>query len=145
MMPILGQFLGLFVTVLILASGGHVVILAALSRSLEMLPAGAPLDLEGGIKSVIDLGATLLWLGVRMAAPVIAAMMIANTTLGVLARTVPQLNVLMVAFPVQIGIGLFMLGATLPVITKSFVGWDATYEDLASSILQSLTPSEGGR
>ncbi len=145
MMPILGQFLGLFVTALILASGGHVVILAALSRSLEMLPAGAPLDLEGGIKSVIDLGATLLWLGVRMAAPVIAAMMIANTTLGVLARTVPQLNVLMVAFPVQICIGLFMLGATLPVITKSFVGWDATYEDLASSILQSLTPSEGGR
>lgn len=145
MMPILGQFLGLFVTTLILASGGHVVILAALSRSLEILPAGAPINLEQGIQSIIDLGSTLLWLGVRMASPVIAAMMIGNATLGVLARTVPQLNVLMVAFPVQIGIGLFMLGATLPLITKSFVGWDATYADLATGLLESLEPIEGGR
>ncbi len=145
MMPILGQFLGLFVTALILASGGHVVILAALAQSIEVLPTGAPIDIDEGIRTVVDLGATLLWLGVRMAAPVIAAMMIGNATLGVLARTVPQLNVLMVAFPVQIAIGLFVLGATLPLITKSFVGWDATYGDLANGLLESLTPTEGGR
>jgi len=145
MLPILGQFLGLFVTALILASGGHVVILAALSQSIEMLPAGAPINIDDGIKSAVGLGATLLWLGLRMAAPVVAAMMIGNATLGVLARTVPQLNVLMVAFPVQIAIGLFVLGATLPLNTKSFVGWDATYGALANGLLESLVPIEGGR
>ena len=73
----------------------------------------------------------------------IAAMMIGNAALGILARTVPQMNLLMVAFPIQIGIGLFMLAVTLPLIASAFAGWPASYESLAEGVVEALIP-EGG-
>lgn len=138
-MPVLGQFLGLFATSLILAVGGHVVILHTLGASLDVLPMGRPLDIEFGLFEVVRLGSMLLWLGLRFAAPVIAAIMIGNAALGILARTVPQLNLLMVAFPIQIGIGLFMLAATLPVIAGSFSDWPGVYQNTAGGLFEALS------
>lgn len=143
-MPVLGQLLGLFATSLILAVGGHLVILHALAASLELLPPGGRIDAAEGALAVVRLGGTLLWLGLRFAAPVVAAMMIGNVALGVLARTVPQLNVLMVAFPLQIGIGLLVLAFTLPVVAGYFARWDVAYEGVAGPLLESLAPAAGG-
>lgn len=143
-LPVLGQLLGLFATALILSTGGHLVILGALHRSLEILPPGHPVALQGGALAVVGLGGTLLELGLRLAAPVVAAMMLGNVGLGILARTVPQLNVLMVAFPVQIALGLAVLAAILPVMAAMFAGWPGEYEAVAGSILEAFLPG-GGR
>ncbi len=144
-MPVIGQFLGLFVLAMILAVGGHVVILGALSRSLELMPVGGVLDYRAGFLEAMTFGTHMFLLGLRFAAPVVAAMMIGNAAMGIVARTVPQLNVLMVAFPVQIAIGLFMLAATLPVMATFFSGWNDGYVDLVSGVLERLAGSGGGR
>lgn len=144
-LPVLGHFLGLFVTALILATGGHLFILGALASSVELIPLGAGVAWEAGSWTVVQLGGTLLALGLKFAAPVIAAMMIGNAALGVLARTVPQLNVLAVAFPLQIGIGLMVLGVTLPLIAGAFAGFGDTYREVAGGLLERLAiPAEGG-
>ncbi len=141
-LPVLGQLLGLFVVSLILATGGHLVIVKALAVSLELMPSGSRVAAAEGAREVVYLGATLLWLGLRFAAPVVAAMMIGNVALGVMARTVPQLNVLVVAFPVQIGIGLFVLAATLPMMASGFQSWDVSYEDVVGRLLEAMSPAE---
>lgn len=144
-LPVLGQLLGLFATALILATGGHLVILGALHRSLEILPPGRPLDVGEGMLAVAALGGTLLELGLRLAAPVVGAMMVGNVALGILARTVPQLNILMVAFPVQIALGLFVLAATLPVMATAFADWPADYGAVVGGLLDALAPEGRGR
>ncbi|MEQ8329968.1 MAG: flagellar biosynthetic protein FliR [Longimicrobiales bacterium] len=143
-LPVLGQFLGLFVTTLILSVGGHLFILGALATSLEVLPAGAPADLAQGPASVIRLGGLLLSMGMRFAAPVVAAMMIGNAALGILARTVPQLNVLTVAFPVQIALGLIVLGATLPFIASAIGGFGEAYTGLSLELMDGFVPRPAG-
>lgn len=143
-LPVLGHFLGLFVTTLILASGGHLVILRALEASLESIPVGVPIDFTAGSFALARLGGTLLWLGLKFAAPVVAAMMIGNATLGILSRTVPQLNVLVVAFPLQIGIGLFVLAATLPYLAAAFTDWGGQYRALSFGVLEHFVPGLGG-
>lgn len=140
-LPVLGQLLGLFATALILSTGGHLVMLGALHRSLEILPPGQPIALDAGAMAVVGLGGSLLALGLRLAAPVVAAMMMGNVALGILARTVPQLNVLMVAFPVQIALGLVVLASTLPVMAAMFAGWPGEYEALAGGLLRALIPA----
>jgi flagellar biosynthetic protein FliR len=139
--PVLGQFLGLFTTALILSTGGHLVILGALHRSLEILPPGAPVAVREGALAVVALGGTLLELGLRLAAPVVGAMMVGNVALGILARTVPQLNVLMVAFPVQIALGLVVLAATLPAMAALFADWPGLYGAQALELLEAMTPA----
>jgi flagellar biosynthetic protein FliR len=143
-MPVLGQLLGLFVTAMILALGGHLILLETLDLSLEAFPLGASLDFQEGVPALVAMLGHQLLLGLRFAAPVVAAMMIGNATLGVMAKTVPQLNVLMMAFPLQIAIGLFTLGISLPLIAGYFGEWPDHYTELVSGVLGSFFLSPGG-
>lgn len=143
-MPVIGQFLGLFVLAMILGTGGHLVLIQTLGLSLEAFPVGAPLNLEAGMPAIVGMLGSQFVLGLRFAAPVVAAMMIGNASLGVMAKTVPQLNVLMMAFPLQIAIGLFTLGLSLPLIAGFFGQWPDHYTGLASGVLESLLVPEGG-
>ena len=138
--PVVGQFLSLFVLALLLSVGGHLVMIQTVGSSFDVLPIGSPIDGREGILATVELGSTLLWLGLRFAAPVVAAMMIGNVGLGILARTVPQLNLLTVAFPLQIGIGLIALGASLPMIVQTMAGWNETYGAMSAGLLEALQP-----
>lgn len=142
-MPVLGQLLSLFVVTSIVALGGHLVILQALAASLRAVPVGGGFVSAGHLAGAVRLGGYLFVLGLRFAAPVVAAMMVGNVALGIMARTVPQLNVLMVAFPLQIALGLFTLSVSLPLMATFFSNWPDRYVDLASALLQELAPGGG--
>jgi flagellar biosynthetic protein FliR len=66
---------------------------------------------------IVTVTAGVLVAAISVAAPVIAAMLLTNLGLGILARTLPQMNVFMVAFPLQITVGLLGVGLTLPLLT----------------------------
>ena len=138
-MPVIGQFMGMFTLAVILSVGGHIAILEALVQSLRIAPAGSPIDMSAGLETMIAIGGNLFAIGLRIAAPMVAAMLISYTALGIMARTTPQLNVLMVAFPVQIAVGLFLLAATLPMIAGFFSGFDGMYRTAVGDLLGSFT------
>ncbi|MEC7641324.1 MAG: flagellar biosynthetic protein FliR [Nitrospinota bacterium] len=50
---------------------------------------------------------------IKLAAPAMAVLFFISVSLGLIARTVPQMNVFIVAFPLQIGMGLLMIGMTI--------------------------------
>ena len=143
-MPIIGQFLGLFVMAMLLATGGHIALLEALAASLRAFPPGGPVEMESGIPATVGILGSQFLLGLRFAAPVVAAMMMGNAILGVMAKTVPQLNVLMMAFPLQIGIGLLTLALSLSLIAGFFGGWPDHFADLVSGTLENYVPAGGG-
>lgn len=142
--PVIGQILSLMALMLILSSGGHASMIAALSASLDWVPPGSTLDLTAGLATATQIGSALFLLGLRFAAPVIGALMIGHVSLGVLARTAPQMNVLMMAFPLQIAVGLLVMGLTLPNLAVSFSDWSLGYGDLVGQLLERLAPAEGG-
>lgn len=123
----LGQFLQLFAMTLLLAGNGHLVMLDALAGTMQRLPVGGALNLPAGAQETVALGAQLFVLGFKFASPVIAVVMVANVALAVLSRAAPQLNILQMAFPVQIGFGLAALTFSIPIIAAWFMGWDLTY------------------
>ena len=45
-------------------------------------------------------------LGIKIAAPILVALFLSNLCLGIIARTVPQVNILMIGFPINLCIGL---------------------------------------
>jgi flagellar biosynthetic protein FliR len=136
--PALGQFLNLFAVALLLALNAHLVMLDALAASLEHVPVGSAIDMQAGAGALASLGSTLFALGLRFAAPVVALVLIGNVALAVLSRAAPQLNILSLAFPVQIGLGLFALGAALPMIALWFQGWDGAYDGVLTRLFQSF-------
>jgi flagellar biosynthesis protein FliR len=136
--PALGQFLNLYAVALLLAFNAHLVMLDALSASLQHVPVGSAIDMQAGAGALVSLGSTLFSLGLRFAAPVVALVLIGNVALAVLSRAAPQLNILSLAFPVQIGLGLFAFGAALPMIAVWFQGWDGAYDGVLTRLFESF-------
>ena len=51
------------------------------------------------------------------------ALLLTNVALGILSRAVPQLNAMMVSFPLSIGVGLLMFSVSLPIVASVVAGW----------------------
>lgn len=134
----LGQFSGWFAVALMLAVDGHIVMIDALARSLHAVPVGTTIQ-AAGVLTMVKSAGTVFGLGLQFAAPVVATIMITNTALAILGRAAPQLNLLSVAFPIQIGIGLFALAATVPFIGGFYSGWSGAYGGIVTRALGALT------
>lgn len=67
------------------------------------------------MKHILILSKELFVMAIKISAPIMAVLLFTNVALGVVARTVPQINVFIVGFPVQITVGLIVFGLTAPV------------------------------
>ena len=54
--------------------------------------------------------------GLKIAAPVMSALLLATIALGIVSKTVPQMNILIVGFPLNIGIGLLLFGVSMSTV-----------------------------
>ncbi|MGI6513408.1 MAG: flagellar type III secretion system protein FliR [Syntrophomonadaceae bacterium] len=113
--PLIGNFNYLVAIIIFLSINGHHYLLQALSNSYQMIPVlGA--SFNGQIlEYLMQLGAHMFVIGLKLAVPVVAALFMADLALGFIARTVPQMNVFVVGLPFKIGAGLVMVLLTLPI------------------------------
>lgn len=112
--PLLGSFLYNLGIIIFLVTNGHHVIITALFDSFRAVPilnASYHLSLTN---IIVDFTASIFVTGVKIALPVLFAILLTNIGLGVLARTMPQMNVFVVGIPLQIGIGVFVLSIMIP-------------------------------
>ena len=140
--PVLANFLSLFAITVLLALNVHLGMIQALADSLRAVPVGSAMDLHAGLANLLSLGGSLFLVGLRFAAPVIATVMVGNAALAVLSRATPQLNILSVAFPLQIGLGLFALGIALPFIASTLGNWPTAYDQQLTSFFTAIAPAE---
>jgi flagellar biosynthetic protein FliR len=133
--PTLATFLRLVVLALLLVFDLHLVLVDGLAASFAVIPVGAPLDLAAGARALAETGVLVFTMGMRMAGPVVAAVLVLNVALAVLAKAAPQLQVISVAYSLQIGLGLFVVGGMLPFVAASLSGWQGPYDQLVGRLL----------
>ena len=92
----------------------HHIYLDALVRTFELIPAGGALPNKDIALFFIELTSGVFRVAMQLAAPVLVALLLANAALGLAARTVPQLNVFTMSFPVGFFVGMFVYIACLP-------------------------------
>lgn len=138
--PVVGQLLQLIAVLLLLIGGGHLAMLAALADSTAILPVGGAVEFSDALRELAAQGAIILALGLRFAAPVVLVVFLTNSALGVLARTAPQLNVFILAYPLQIGLGLLTFAVALPYALQLVGGWHGQYETLVDRFLGTVAP-----
>lgn len=110
------RFFSVNTSLLFIVMNGHLLVLAAVVRSLEVFPvSGDPLDIVRTVQGHFW-GAEVFRMGLWIALPMIAMLTFANIVLGVISRVAPQMNVFAVGFPVTLSIGLVGLLLTLPLM-----------------------------
>lgn len=112
--PVLAEFLGLITTLIFLAMNGHLLALQVLAESFRLLPVGTTPFGAGGFTAFFAWSSTLFSAGLLLALPLIAALLIANLAMGVLARVAPQLNIFAVGFPVTLLAGFVVMMFMIP-------------------------------
>ena len=118
--PIVGSFLAVTMMLVFLALNGHLMLIAGLVNTFASFPIDGIRGLVAfDVRSLVLIGRDLFSIGVTLALPVIAAMLLANLALGVLTRTAPQLNLFAVGFPVTLATGLAMLSLALPFLVPA--------------------------
>ncbi|HVO36457.1 MAG TPA: flagellar biosynthetic protein FliR [Gemmatimonadales bacterium] len=110
----LAQLSTLLVLVLYLTMGGPLVLIRGLGYSLAAVPPGSGVDLAALGRVFVANAAIVFEAALRLAAPVTVALFLTNVALAILTRAVPQLSAFMVAFPLTVGFGLVVFGASLP-------------------------------
>jgi flagellar biosynthetic protein FliR len=112
--PLLAQFNNLVALLIFLALNAHYWFIRALTQSYRLVPP-FQVQVDGSlVEQLIQLGGNMFVIAIQVAAPVTAALLLTSVAFGLVARTVPQMNVFIVAMPLKIGVGLLFLGFSLP-------------------------------
>jgi flagellar biosynthetic protein FliR len=112
-MPSIARLVGLLVTSVMLAVGGHRLMMRLLLDSFKALPAGDIQFSDEMMTLVIDQLTAGMIAGIRVAAPVIAALLLSNLVTGLVSRTLPQINVLAIGLSINALSMLIVLSLTI--------------------------------
>jgi len=116
--PILGQYLGIIVSLAFLAVDGHLLLLSALVESFQVLPF-ATMTAPSALRALVEWSGSIFSYSLALSLPLLATLLITNLALGVLTRAAPQLNVFAVGFPLTILIGFLGLALALPYMSPA--------------------------
>lgn len=107
--PVLSAMFGLLAVVFFFAVEGHHALLRGIAFSVERFPTGVGLPPTAAAEPLLRQGASLFALGFALSAPVVLGLLLVEFVLGVIARNLPQVNMLLMGVPVKIVAGLFAL------------------------------------
>ena len=116
--PILAQLTYLLAFLLFLVLDLHHPFLLALGEGLRHLPPGSLKANPRLFLFLVQEGRTVFEVSLKILAPLLAFMLLVQIGLGVVSRFVPQINIMIVSFPLTVGLGLFFFGLTLMLVPR---------------------------
>ena len=121
-----GMLMETIFILLFLHANGHHIFFQVLNKSYSSFPMGSIPTSAELLESIISAGSTMLILGLRMSAPILATFLLLMVVLAIMARIAPEMNILFLSMPLRVGVGLLMVGVFLPFINnfiKDFAVW----------------------
>ncbi|AJK88972.1 flagellar type III secretion system protein FliR [Lysinibacillus fusiformis] len=118
--PLIGQFFNMLAFLLLLAINGHHMILDGIYYSYQFLPMDQfpSFTNEGFPQFIITTFTAVFAIAFQMAAPVVATLFLVDLALGITAKTVPQLNIFVVGFPIKIAVSFLVLFTMMAVMIQ---------------------------
>jgi len=115
--PVVSEMIGILALLMFMAIDGHLMVLSTLAQSFRALPIGV-LPGSASWANLANAVAIVFSAGLLLALPIITALLITNTALGILGRVSPQLNLIVIGFPVTIALGFAALYVALPYLIQ---------------------------
>ena len=112
-MPIISQFLSLIALMVLFALNLHHWVLLFVDHSLKTIPLGGFLMSEDFFNYMIHAASNMFLVGFMIAFPIIALSWLADIIFGMLMKTMPQFNLLVIGFPIKITVAFVVIIATI--------------------------------
>lgn len=106
--------------VIFLNLNGHHILINGIRYSFEAIPIGQPI-ISHDIGYILDIFIYCITTGFKIAVPIVLALIIVEFIMGLVSRSVPQLNVMIVGMPIKILVGLAFFMIALPFMIKEII------------------------
>jgi|SRR3990172_7103841 len=117
----IGNIYSMIAIVLFLLLNGHHLIISALYKSFELIPVGELKLIHPAAQGkMLRLFNDLFVIGIKLAAPAMVTLFLIEVCMGIMARIVPQMNIFFIGLPLRLGVGLFIIIASLPIFYLFF-------------------------
>ncbi len=133
------HFLYMVTMLTFLALNGHLMLLHALAQTFELVPPGALLITPPLAGEVLEFSKELFVLAIKVASPVMASLFLVDLGLALVARAAPQMNVLLIGFPLKISVGFFFLAMLFTIMSEYIQDFIARFEPMFSGMLRMAT------
>jgi flagellar biosynthetic protein FliR len=137
---LIAQFYYLLGLLIFLSIDGHHWFFRALFQSFSVLSPGEFHLKMGLYHHFLKLSAKMFIIAIKMIAPIMAVLIFTQIALGMIAKMVPQLNVLMTSFPLTICLGLIFLGLSIELLIPLL---KYLFEEASRGLVDTMLPLIG--
>lgn len=104
--PLTGQYFYMIALLFLLSVNGHYLLIDGIYYSYQLIPVDQFIPFQDGSISnfLLDTFNQMFVTAFQMAIPIVGCLFLVDVALGIIARTVPQLNVFVVGLPLKIGV-----------------------------------------
>lgn len=112
--PVLSRIVYFVFIMVFIYANGHLLVVKALVESFKIAPVGLVNLIQGDSFGVIARMVTMMFiLSIKVAAPVIGVLFCIKVSFGIMAKAVPQMNILFVGMPIYIVVGFMVMIVTM--------------------------------
>jgi flagellar biosynthesis protein FliR len=134
-LPIFSRLMYLVALAVFVGIGGHRIVMAGMLDTFTSIPPGSGAFPDSMAATFVTLVTQSFSLAIRAAAPVVTALLLATLVMGLISRTLPQLNILMVGFGLNAFLTLAVLSLTLGAAAWAF---QDQVEPVMETVLEAL-------
>ena len=124
--------------VMFLIIDGHHILIKALAESFNIIHLGKFILTNESIMIIIKAFIEFFAIGLKIAIPIVLIILMTDITLGLVSRTVPQLNVMVLGLPVKILVGLTTIAFALPLLLKMIMTSFNTLPDVLKGLYKAI-------
>jgi flagellar biosynthetic protein FliR len=137
---LLANFAFFLAMVLFLLFNGHHILIHAMKESFDILPIGSITMGPPLVEKMLSNTSDMFVIALKIGAPAIAALFLTKVAFGLITKLIPQMNIMIVAFPVQIVVGLFFFSICLTVLLRFMETYVEQLGTFLVGILNLLAP-----
>lgn len=113
---VIETFISAFALLVFVEINGHHLFLIGVRELFDVIPVGEVTKVPGSLEAMLTISSGLFSAGLKLALPIMAALLLADLGLGLLSRVAPQFNLFALEMPAKMMLGLLALALSLPVI-----------------------------
>jgi len=130
---------GIMAMFIFLSMDAHHDVITIFIKSYEWLPAGH-INVQSLALAIISMGSKMFIITIKISAPVVVIMLIANIMLGFIYKAVPQINIFFVAYPIYIVLGFTVMILCVPVFAYVMEGY---FSGIKDDMLRAIAAAKG--
>lgn len=139
---ITAHFLYMTAILVFLSLNGHLYLLSAMVDSFKHVPPGQLFISSKLTAQILTISKDLFILAVKVASPIIASIFVVDLSLALISKMAPQMNVLMLGFPLKILVGFFFLSMVFTVLSLYVEDYVAGLPSLMLQIMDAASPPD---